>query len=205
MEKKEKIRQIRAAETRRKIVAAAKKLITENGFEGVAIEDIAKEAGVSTGSFYTYFKKKEDVIEELNQSDFYLLANTVNEIIDKDLNDRLKYYCHEFLFEIERVGIEICRQWIRNNITSLEIEIEGKMTTKYNHDYLAMKSILDEGIRRGELSEDTPVDELTLFINAQLYGLMVAWCMTDGGMVGSEQTDSFCENIVKEALMPYMR
>jgi hypothetical protein len=32
-----------------------------------------------------------------------------------------------------------------------------------------MRSILDEGIRRGELSEDAPVDELALFINAQLY------------------------------------
>jgi AcrR family transcriptional regulator len=164
---------------------------------------IAKEAGVSTGSFYTYFKKKEDVIEELNQSDFLLLAKTVNEIRDKDLNERLKYYCREFLAEIERVGIEICRQWIRNNITPVEMEIEGKMTTKYNYDYLAMRSLLDEGIRRGELSEDVPVDEMALFINAQLYGLMVAWCMTDGIMIGSEQADSFCETIVKQALEPY--
>ena len=65
METKRKVRQARAAETRKRIVAAAKKLITENGFENVSIEDIAKEAEVSTGSFYTYFKKKEDVIEEL--------------------------------------------------------------------------------------------------------------------------------------------
>lgn len=201
----EKVRQVRAAETRRKIVAAAKKLITEKGFESVAIEDIAKEAGVSTGSFYTYFKKKEDVIEELNQSDFLLLAKTVNEIRDKDLNERLKYYCREFLAEIERVGIEICRQWIRNNITPVEMEIEGKMTTKYEHDYLAMRSLLDEGIRRGELSEDVPVDEMALFINAQLYGLMVAWCMTDGIIAGSKQIDSFCGNIVKPALMPYKK
>ena len=203
MEKKEKVRQVRAAETRRKIVAAAKKLITEKGFESVAIEDIAKEAGVSTGSFYTYFKKKEDVIEELNQSDFLLLAKTVNEIRDKDLNERLKYYCREFLAEIERVGIEICRQWIRNNITPVEMEIEGKMTTKYDHDYLAMRSLLDEGIKRGELSGDVPVDNLALYINAQLYGLMVAWCMTDGIMIGSEQADSFVEKIVKPVLMPY--
>ena len=34
-------------------------------------------------------------------------------------------------------------------------------------------------------------------------GLMVAWCMTDGTMVGSEQTDSYCENIVKPALKTY--
>ena len=77
------------------------------------------------------------------------------------------------------------------------------MTTKYDHDYLAMRSLLDEGIRRGELSEDVPVDNLALYINAELYGLMVAWCMTDGIMIGSEQTDSFVEKIVEPALMPY--
>ena len=56
MEKKGKVRQARAAETRKRIVTAAKKLITENGFENVSIEEIAKEAEVSTGSFYTYSK-----------------------------------------------------------------------------------------------------------------------------------------------------
>ena len=163
MERKEKVRQARAAETRKRIVAAAKKLITENGFENVSIEDIAKEAEVSTCSFYTYFKKKEDVVEELNQSDFYRLAEITNEIGDKDLNDRLKYYCREFLAEIERVGIEICRQWVRNNIAPVELEISDRKTTKCQHDYLAMRSILAEGIRRGELSADAPIDALALF------------------------------------------
>lgn len=205
METKGKVRQARAAETRKRIVEAAKKLITENGFENVSIEDIAKEAEVSTGSFYTYFKKKEDVVEALNQSDFYRLAEITNEISDKDLNYRLKYYCRKFLTEIERVGIEICRQWVRNNIIPLETEISGRKTTKYLHDYLAMKSILVEGIRRGELSADAPVDELALFLNAQLYGLMVAWCMTDASVVGSEKTDVFCETVITPALMLYRK
>ena len=203
MEKKGKVRQARAAETRKRIVAAAKKLITENGFENVSIEEIAKEAEVSTGSFYTYFKKKEDVIEELNQLSFYRLAEITNEMKDKGLDDRLKYYCRQFLAEIERVGIEICRQWIRNNITPVNMEISGKETTKYNHDYLAMKSLLEEGISRGELAADTPVDEMALYINAQLYGLMVAWCMTDASVVGSDRTDAFWETVMKPALMPY--
>ena len=202
--KKGKVRQARAADTRKRIVAAAKKLITENGFENVSIEEIAKEAEVSTGSFYTYFKKKEDVIEELNQLSFYRLAEITNEK-DKGLDDRLKYYCRQFLAEIERVGIEICRQWIRNNITPVNMEISGKETTKYNHDYLAMKSLLEEGIRRDELTVDTPVDEMAFFINTQLYGLMVAWCMTDASAVGSDRTDEFCEIVMKPALMPYRK
>lgn len=203
MEKKGKVRQLRAAETRKRIVAAAKKLISEKGFENVSIEEIAKEAGVSTGSFYTYFKKKEDVVEELNRSHFYRLAEITNEITDKALNERLQIYCRGFLSEIERVGIEICRQWIKNNLVPVEVEIADRKNTKYNHDYLSMKSLLEEGVKRGELSEKAPLDELALYFNAQLYGLMVAWCMTDAGVVGSEATDGFCEYVLKPALAPY--
>mgnify|MGYP002626433124 CR=1 FL=1 len=204
MEGKGKVRQARAAETRKRIVAAAKKLITEKGFENVSIEEIAKEAEVSTGSFYTYFKRKEDIVEELNQANFYRLAEITNEMKDIDLNDRLKYYCRKFLAEIERVGIEICRQWIRNNIAPVEMEIAEKKTTKYQHDYLSMTSILEEGVQRGELSADAPVDELALFLNAQLYGLMVAWCMTDASVIGSDKTDAFCETVMTPALAQYV-
>ncbi len=205
LEKKIKIRQVRAAETRKKIISAAKKLITESGFENVSIEDIAKEAEVSTGSFYTYFKRKEDIIEELNQADFYRLAEITNEMTDKDFDERLKYYCRGFLAEIERVGIEICRQWIRNNIAPVKMIISDKETTKYDHDHLAMRALIEEGVRRGELTDDVPVDELALFINTQLYGLMVAWCMTDASVIGSEKTDVFYETILRPALMPYKR
>ena len=78
-------------------------------------------------------------------------------------------------------------------------------TTKYNHDYFSMKSLLEEGIRRGELAVDTPVDKMAFFINTQLYGLMVAWCMTDASVVGSDRTDAFCETVMKPALMPYRK
>lgn len=205
METKGKVRQARAVETRKKIVAAAKKLITANGFDNVSIEEIAKEACVSTGSFYTYFKKKEDVVVELNNSDFYRLAEIANEQDDKDLMERLKFYCREFLGEIECVGIEICRQWVKNNIVPTNMEIGGEDTTKYDHDYRAMQALLQEGVRRGELSENTPVDELALYINAQLYGLMIAWCMTGASVIGSEKTDAFCETVMKPALMPYKK
>lgn len=203
IEKKIKIRQVRAAETRKRIISSAKKLITENGFENVSIEDIAKEAEVSTGSFYTYFKRKEDVIEELNQANFYRLAEITNEMTDKSFDERLKYYCREFLAEIERVGIEICRQWIRNNIAPVKIVISDKETTKYEYDHIAMLSLIEEGVRRGELTGDVPADELALFINAQLYGLMVAWCMTDASVIGSEKTDILFDTILRPALLPY--
>lgn len=205
LEKKMTNRQTRAVETRNKIIQAAKVLIAEKGFEDTSIDDIVKEAGVSTGSFYTYFKKKEDVVEELNRTDFYRLAEIVNGMEDKDILDRLRYYCGRFLGDIEETGIEICRQWVRNNLSPANMLLGGEEITKYRYDYRAMQSILNEAIRRGELKSDLPLDDFALFINAQLYGVMVAWCMTDGEVKGSEKTDALCDTVLKAALVPYRK
>ncbi len=205
MEERLTNRQIRAMETKQKIVKAANILISAKGFENISIEDIAKEAGVSTGSFYTYFKRKEDVVEELSRTDFFQLAKIVNEMTEKDIIERLRRYCNDFLKGIEKTGIEICRQWTRNNLSPTNILINGEKTTKYKYDYRAMQSVLAEGIKRRELTDDLPIDDLALFFNAQLYGLMIAWCMTDGEVKGSEQTDILCDTIIKPALKPYMR
>lgn len=196
-------RQIRAVETRNKIIEAAKVLIAKKGFDATSIDDIVKEAGVSTGSFYTYFKKKEDVVEELNRTDFYRLAEIVNGMRDKDILERLRYYCRNFLGDIEKTGIEICRQWVRNNLSPADMLFDGEKMTKYKYDCRAMQSVLEEAVKRGELRDDLPVDDLALLINAQLYGLMVAWCMTDSEVMGSEKTDVLCDTVIKAALAAY--
>lgn len=205
MEERKTTRQTRAMETKQKIMKAAKILISEKGFENISIDEIARAAGVSTGSFYTYFKRKEDVVEELNQTDFYRLAEIANGMKDRDILERLRYYCSEFLKGIEDTGIEICRQWTRNNMSPVYMLPIGEEITKYQYDFRAMQSMLAEGVRRGELTDDLPVDDLALVFNAELYGLMIAWCMTDGNMKGSEKTDMFCDTVVKKALEPYRR
>lgn len=203
MEKKMTNRQLKAVETRKKILKAAKVLIAEKGFEDTSIGDVVQRAGVSTGSFYTYFKKKEDVVEELNQTDFYRLAEIANGMEDRDILERLRYYCGYFLGDIEETGIEICRQWLKNNLTPNNMLLGGEEITKYRYDYRAMQEVLNEAVKRGELKVDTPVDDLALLINAQLYGLMVIWCMTDGEVKGSEKTDTLCDTVIKAALTPY--
>ncbi len=67
MEKKMTNRQIAALETRRKLLETAKKLICEKGLVNTSIEEITKACGVSNGTFYTYFKRKEDVVFELSR------------------------------------------------------------------------------------------------------------------------------------------
>lgn len=197
-------RQKDALGTKKKIVTATKKLLSQKGFEEISIIEITKEAKVSTGSFYTYFKKKEDVISELNKLDFYILAQTVIQMKDKTLIERLEYYCENFLLAIERAGIETCRQWTRNNIKPLPMP-EDPQFTKYQYDNKAMYSVLENAVENGELKDNFPVEDFAVQINAQLYGLMTIWCMSDSHVIGSGRIKSYISDFLTPALTTYLK
>jgi AcrR family transcriptional regulator len=51
----------KGARTREELVAAARRVFERDGYSGARVADIAVEAGVAHGSFYTYFSSKQDV------------------------------------------------------------------------------------------------------------------------------------------------
>jgi TetR/AcrR family transcriptional repressor of uid operon len=57
-------RQARAIETRRRVFEAAIAEFQRSGVEAARIEDIVAAAGVSWGTFFTYFPSKDDVVLE---------------------------------------------------------------------------------------------------------------------------------------------
>ncbi|WP_369716324.1 TetR/AcrR family transcriptional regulator [Leptotrichia sp. HSP-536] len=50
---------------RKKILDKAWELFKKNGYEETKVEDITSELGISKGSFYTYFKTKDEVLYEI--------------------------------------------------------------------------------------------------------------------------------------------
>lgn len=50
---------------RKKILDKAWELFRKNGYEETKVEDITRELGVSKGSFYIYFKTKDEVLYEI--------------------------------------------------------------------------------------------------------------------------------------------
>lgn len=63
------------------IVSSAKKVILEKGYKNISVEDITSEAGIAKGSFYTYFKSKNLVIDYILEE---VIAKRKNEFkLDK--------------------------------------------------------------------------------------------------------------------------
>jgi len=52
-------------ERKKQILHAAARVFAAKGFEGATISDIAREAGISEGSIYNYFKNKNDLLVSL--------------------------------------------------------------------------------------------------------------------------------------------
>ena len=55
----------RAEKTRAKLLRGARRVFERDGFIEARISDIARSAGVSHGTFYTYFSSKEEVFREV--------------------------------------------------------------------------------------------------------------------------------------------
>lgn len=47
------------------IFNATMNLVLDKGFSGLTMADVAKHAGIATGTLYVYFKNKEDLIDQL--------------------------------------------------------------------------------------------------------------------------------------------
>ncbi|AZG47069.1 TetR/AcrR family transcriptional regulator [Gordonia insulae] len=53
----------RGARTRAALIVAARTVFERDGFNDSRLTDITAEAGCATGSFYTYFDSKEDILD----------------------------------------------------------------------------------------------------------------------------------------------
>ena len=66
-------------QTRAKVLAAARRLFSEQGYEGATIRDIASAAGMSTGAVFANFTDKSDLFREIMLTDMAALAEAMTE------------------------------------------------------------------------------------------------------------------------------
>ncbi len=73
----------RKADRRRRFLKTSKRLFGEQGYHATTVPMIVNAAGSSTGSFYFYFRNKEDVFVAVLEEADEALASHLNKAIDQ--------------------------------------------------------------------------------------------------------------------------
>ena len=186
------IRDEKASQTKNKIIEAAKELIKDKGLSNVSVDDITKQAGVAKGSFYVYFKKKEDIIGEIGCMEFRYINEELNNMNNLNIKEKLNYYAKRYKDGVLELGIEISKCWLQNNLNC---------RCKLEYDYSAISNIIKDAIKNNELKKDTNVSILTYKIISALYGLMLIWIMADGSIKIDDMDDV---TKFSDILIPYL-
>lgn len=193
-------RQLAAAETRKALVEAAKKIICDKGLANTSIEEITEASGVSKGTFYTYFKRKEDIVFELSKGIFdEILANAKNH--EGTIIEKLENYMVCFSGYIEKGSVKLTQEWIKNVV---DPDISDVGIGKLKKDSFAAAELLQAGVESGSLKIDTPVAQLADTINDLLYGQMLCWSISGGTYSFEERTREFCETYLGVLMKRYL-
>lgn len=155
----------RAEATRRRLLEAAEEVFAEQGFYRASISEITRRAGVAQGTFYIYFKAKEDIFRELVRQLSHDLRRELQEAVAAIVDRR----------DAERVGFETFLRFVlrRRNLYTVmrECEFVDPDLYRWYYERLAEGYVrgLRQGIARGQIRPLHP--------EALAYALMGAFQM----------------------------
>ena len=195
-------RKLQARETRKRILESALSLFREKGFDQVSIDEITSAAGVSKGSFYTYFQTKSDIIiEEFRLIDDYYQKKESAIMRSPDAASRLIAFTKYQL------------DYIHKNLgfRTLSILYINQMSAFYDQKILAnrertlvrlVSKIIADGQASGHLRQGDPI-ELAEWMNRCMRGFFLDWAISKGSLDIRKDGMRFFSEFVLPALIAH--
>ncbi|WP_457644409.1 TetR/AcrR family transcriptional regulator [Persephonella sp.] len=78
------------SETRQKLIDSAVKIFSEKGYFNTKVSDIVKDAGVAQGTFYLYFRSKEEIFLSIVEYIVDQIEETINRYTPSKENAQTK-------------------------------------------------------------------------------------------------------------------
>ncbi len=139
---------------RRDIALSAKEIVLEKGIQNLTISAIAKEAGIGKGTFYEYFKSKEELLFELVE--ILMLAH--NKRIEAQLEEaentaeKIKIFSNFFYDEKSGELRQLYKMFTGISLLSPQEEMKAFQTECFDYYYNWFEKIIEEGIAGKELN-----------------------------------------------------
>lgn len=182
-------RQKQAIKTKNKIFDTTIELIEKNGYHNVNIEDICKKTNVSIGTFYYYYKSKNDVFFELYmRADKYFMSHVKDHLKQEKCVARIVEYFDHYAIYIEKRGLHTMQQ-IMNT--------ENKGFIKKGRELQKLLiEIIEEGKEKGEIDSGMTSEGLCEFFFIIVRGIIFDWCLHNGAYDVREKISQYLKPVV---------
>lgn len=155
-------REKQKAELRAELVAAAHKLVQEEGYEGLTIRKLAKRVGYAPMSVYSYFADKQDILFALAEDAFETLARRIEEHPSDDPIEALQAVMTEYA----AFGLGNPNEYRTVFMTEKTRPPEGKTFVEMHESNPAMKVLIsrvEACVAAGKLKGDPRAIATTLW------------------------------------------
>jgi AcrR family transcriptional regulator len=158
-ERKERERERR----RQQIIVAAKRVFSIKGFNKTTMEDIAKEAELSPGTLYLYFKNKDELYASLSLRVLQYLNIRLEHVLNENgLNpleqiDALKQAMVDVYEFDPLILINMFHLQSSETLKNLSPELLSDIKVLSRKSLGAIASIFQEGIRKGAFIDRHPM------------------------------------------------
>ncbi|MBW8383018.1 MAG: TetR/AcrR family transcriptional regulator [Youngiibacter sp.] len=166
-------RRIQAEETRDRIYKTAINLMKTKGYENFTVSEVCREAGVSVGSFYSYFVTKYDILVEIfKKADDYFKDVVEENLMKGNGLDEIVLYFRYYGTYINMTGTDLQKQLFSP---------KSKMyATKGRYMVELLRKVIARGQEIGDITSNITTDEILELLLITARGVSFDWCVKDG-------------------------
>lgn len=192
---REKItRKEQAVNTKNKLVDTALKLFRDKGFDNVTINEICKEADVTTGAFYHHISSKAGVIVEA-YSEYDEFFKEVVKSVDasKPYVDQIVDCLDYQVKYTEDLGVISTAVIYKIQISESNEFFLSKNRAIYSH----INNLVKKAQENKELISDVSSEEITSELLIVIRGTVYNWCQSNNGYSLLDMERKIAKNYLK--------
>jgi len=148
---------------RQQIMVAAKRVFSIKSFSKATMEDIAKEAELSPGTIYLYFKNKDELFASLSLRVLHYMRNRLESVYnEKDIEPEQKVEAlMEALYEVYEfdplVLVNMFHLQSSETLRNLSPSLLSNILELSRSSFSSMAKIFKEGIKKGVFIDRHPI------------------------------------------------
>ena len=168
---------MRESDKHQQIIEAAVRVFARNGYYNSRVSDIAREAGVASGTIYLYFKTKDDILVTLFREKMAAWVASVREQIageaDPVAKIRRLVALHFSVLERDPALAEVLQVELRQGHKFFR----GASAHEVSSYFALIGSVLEEGQAAGVFRDDVPVKVATKVLFGAMDQMATSWVL----------------------------